>query len=436
MTAEGSIREQPLPEVLLALGREDRTGILTIQGQKEIIAFSFLKGRVVSADALNQTMEDGLGVVLSDLDLVSGHQFAELAAEYQAGGGQVVDLLVERGFVEREELLDAVRTHILRLCRQALEWSEGEYKFYQGEEVSYEEGVLPIPPEELLIHASRDAGQELVSGGIPADDDVFTAAKGAQPPEALDGDVHEPAALEAFGLLDGANTLAEAAAESGLSVGRLAYLIKGWQEQGLVEEPQKGRSRKAKPKAESRSKPPKKGRAEKRASASPRESRLVAWWRELRQRPPSEAYAWPPRVLGVALMALLGLSFAAAPSDFLLPFPWQGGLRQGLDREHLGAELQRLRQANNASFLLHARFAESLADLERGGLLPGADLVDERDHALSYSATAASYVVRSSVEVGSDSETYLQETTRGNFLLDPELELPVQSRRAPLVLLD
>lgn len=447
MTAEGSIREQPLPEVLLELGREGRTGILTIQGQQEIIAFAFLRGGIVSADALNQTMEDGLGVVLEDLDLVSAHQFSELAAEYQAGGGQVVDLLVERGLIERERLLEVVRTHTYRLCRQALGWEDGDYKFYQGEEVSYEEGVLPIPPEELLIHASRDSGRELLPGGFPANEDIFERADGGAMPVPVEGaeagSDAEPAALAAFELFDGQRTVSEIAADSGVPEHRLVFLLNRWQPLGLVERAATRRGSKRTASEDGTVKKAKKAKRAKKTkrvkaagSAPPRASRLVAWWRDLRERPPSESYPWPTRFLGLGLMALLAISFATAPSRILLPFPWQGGLAKNLDRERLGAELSRLRSANSAYFLLQGRFAENLPDLASGRLLPSIELRDEAGRPLAYSATEASYVVRSSADAGVEPETYLQETIRGNFLLDPELERPPESRRPPLVLLD
>ncbi len=176
---EGNLQERKLGDVLLTLGRQARTGILTIQGEQEIIAFSFLEGSIVSADALNQSLEDGLGEVLSSLGLVSAEQFAGLAAEYQAGGGRVLDLLVERGFLNREQLLEALRQHNYRLCLQALAWTSGEFKFYQGEEVAHEEGVRSLPVEELLVRASRGGEAVPLPGPVPESSAVFGRARSA-----------------------------------------------------------------------------------------------------------------------------------------------------------------------------------------------------------------------------------------------------------------
>ena len=440
MRTEGSIERHGLAEVLLQLARKGRTGILTIQGRDEIIAFAFLQGGIVSADALNQTMEGGLGQVLSELGLVSEHEFAGLAAEYQAGGGQVVDLLVERGFVERSELLGAVRTQTYKLCRQALGWTQGDFKFYQGEEVSYEEGVEPLTPEELLIRAGRDLEIELLPGGAPPPEAVFRRAKGATGEPGSGGiDDLDESAFATFKLINGKRSVADVAAEGGVSEFRVAYLLNRWQAAGMVE-PVKGR--RARRKAPAPAAPASAVTAAEPSSAprrrprKPRESRLKAWWAARKDRPKPVSLPWPSRLLGILLAALFVGSFAAAPERALLPFPWQGGVQESLDRERSLATLARLRRANSAHFLLHGRFAEELPELAEAGLLPPADLEDLNGRPLLYSATPASYVVSSSADAVNERETFLQETIRGNFLLDPEVEPPPESRRPPLVLLD
>ncbi len=439
MRTEGSIEQKGLPEVLLRLGIERSTGILTIQGRDEIIAFAFLKGGIVSADALNQALEDGLGRVLTQIGVISEGEFAGLAAEYQSGGGQVVDLLVERGFVQRAELLDAVRAHTYQLCRQALAWTEGDYKFYQGEEVSYEEGVRPLSPEELLVRASRELDLELLPGGVAPSDAIYRRSESSAQSEDREGaeglEGLDPAALAAFKLIDGRRSVADLAIESGAAEFRVAYLLNRWQRAGLVE---RSKRRSVPPPAAT----PTPGPATAGRSAAPSPERRPPrrrWWgagRAAKGKPQPEALPWPSRILGLAFVALFSASFLAAPNRVLLPLPWQGGLQEALERERAAAALSRLRRANSAYFLLEGRFAEELPDLARAGLLPEADLADVTGRPLAYSATTASYVVRSSLGEGSEQETFLQETIRGNFLLDPELEQPAQSRRPPLVLLD
>src|SRR3954452_6585348 len=155
MAVEGTLDLFKLPEILQLVSQQKKTGILTVQGQQDIIAISFLNGQIVAADALNQSMEDGLAQILVGEGLMSANDFARAAAEYQASGLRLPDFLVERLYVGRAELLRALRIQTARLLEQLLHWDKGEFKFYSGNEVSYEEGFIPIPVDELLFQIAQ-----------------------------------------------------------------------------------------------------------------------------------------------------------------------------------------------------------------------------------------------------------------------------------------
>ena len=171
---EGRIEERRLPEVLLLLARQLGRGILTVQGDQEIIGLSIFEGQLVSADALNQSLEEGLGRILTGSGLVSNDVLANLSAEHHAGGGRVVDLLLERNYIGRDTLNAALREHAYGLCVQVLGWKRGEYKFYRGDEVAFEEGVEPIPIEEVLVRAADDLeSDEMLGARPPSAQEIF-----------------------------------------------------------------------------------------------------------------------------------------------------------------------------------------------------------------------------------------------------------------------
>src|SRR6185295_3875097 len=103
------------------------------------------------------------------------------AAEHQAAGGRLIDLLVERRYIERAQLLEALRLQTFRLIEQLLRWSQGDFKFYSGDEVSYEDGFVPITVEELLIRAVQNAPPEPARPARPAA--VKTSVSPAEPIE-------------------------------------------------------------------------------------------------------------------------------------------------------------------------------------------------------------------------------------------------------------
>lgn len=156
MSVEGSLDLFSLPEILQMISQQGKTGILTIQGQQDIVAISFLAGRIVAADSLAHTVEEGLAKVLVGEGLLSAAELARAGAEHQASGGRLLDLLVERRYLTRPQLLAALRLQTIRQLESLLRWQVGDFKFYGGDEVSYEEGFQPISVEDLLLRTLAD----------------------------------------------------------------------------------------------------------------------------------------------------------------------------------------------------------------------------------------------------------------------------------------
>lgn len=173
MAVEGSLDLFRLPEILQVISQERKTGILTVQGTEDIVAVSFLQGRIVAADALNATTEEGLGAVLVEEGHVPEDVLRRLAVRSEAEGERLADLLVREGHVEREALLEGMRIQTSRLLTSLLEWRRGEFKFYGGDEVSYEEGFRSIGVDEVLLAAvgaseERPAGARATPAAEPA----------------------------------------------------------------------------------------------------------------------------------------------------------------------------------------------------------------------------------------------------------------------------
>ena len=170
MNLEGDLSRIRLPKVLLGIGAHQATGILTVQGAEDIVAVSFVEGSIVTADALNQTVEEGLGRVLQAKGWLQGDDFQTALREYQGGSsGSLGDHLIERGLIDRDQLLEALREQTLASMMQLLGWKTGEFKFYSGDEVSFEEGFLPISVDELLVSAIDRLGERVgLVGSIPS----------------------------------------------------------------------------------------------------------------------------------------------------------------------------------------------------------------------------------------------------------------------------
>ncbi|MEM8930821.1 MAG: DUF4388 domain-containing protein [Acidobacteriota bacterium] len=247
---EGDLSQTRLPRVLLAIAAQDGSGILTVQGAEDIVAVSFVQGAIVTADALNQTVEDGLGKVLQGRGLLSSDQFSAAVREHQGGGsGSLGDLLVGKGLISREQLLEALRLQTFRAMLQLLTWGEGDFKFYAGDEVSFEEGFRPITVEELLLRAVDKLGDRAgLPGPVPALESVFRAVPPRGPVQVfgrdgdgLDAGIWLDERQAAFlSRVDGRSPGADIARTMGLSKGQALHTLYRLSRLDLVETTGKG----------------------------------------------------------------------------------------------------------------------------------------------------------------------------------------------------
>ncbi len=390
MAVEGTLDLFKLPEILQLISQQKKTGILTVQGQQDIVAISFLNGRIVAADALSQTLEEGLAQVLVKEGMIGASDLHRAAAEHQSAGGRLIDVLVERRYLERAQLLQALRLQTWRLLEQLLRWNEGDFKFYSGDEVSYEEGVDPIAVEELLIHTAQT---------LPAAPALPPSRPAPSPPPAP-----APASRAA--------PPAAVAAPVPISAPR------------PVPRP-----------APSPSPPP--------AAAPPPVVPFgdeTGQFRQMKVEPRPLAplsLPWAGRALAGLLTLLVVGSLWRVPDAVMIPFSWQERERAALARDQRAALYLKVDRAAKTWFLLKGSFPDRLEELVQAGLLSQDDLKDPEGHPLRYAAGEESYTLQPMAGGKPVPGAEATEAITGNFLLDPEvLNVPPESQAAPLVLLD
>ena len=420
MAVEGTLDLFKLPEILQLIAQQKKTGILTVQGPHDIVAISFLSGRIVAADALNQSMEEGLARVLLSEGLLSAAELSRASAQHEESGERLIDVLVQRGHITRPRLLGALRLQTYQLVEQLLHWNEGDFKFYSGEEVSYEESLVPIPVEEILLHAGQEAAAKpaerraaSASAAAPASEKSLAPAVPPPRPTARHSAPSEPAPRGPFP--------APAAPPRRPAEGAPAPR--------RVPPPAS-----APPVATPVAPPAASGEAAGREG-------VVVPMPFRRMQVEESAVGFPHRVaartLAALAAALVAVLLVRMPGDLVLPFPWQEGQRTAMARAERAALYVKIDRAAKTFFLLEGHFPDRLAQLERRGLLSPADLRDPLGTPLQYAATAEGYNVQPADPSGRARQgAEPTEGIAGNFLLDPEFLTHSRDTRPPLVLLD
>lgn len=423
----GRVGRVPLPLVLQALAEDRDTGILTMQGDGDIVAVSFLEGTVVAADALNQTVEEGLGQVLVARGLIGQALFDQLAREHQGGrDGTLADVLVARGLISRGQLLDCLRQQTVEQLFAILEWQSGEFKFYGGDEVSYEEGMSPIAVDELLVESIVAAGD-----AVPRVEEVYRSRTPSQSLRIVGQDLSEQAggiwlALEEHALWQQTDGERPArAVMPAMRPRRLQFALHRLAGLGLIEpvaavpDPALEKTGMA-----TIFYPPDPTLLEDTAvskGASALDRRALAPW----------------VARAVAILATLALAFAASrrPSVLIVPFPWQEAHRAGLENQLRQSRMDGVEGAARTYFLMEQRFPGSLVDLVDAGLLGARDLRDPIGAPMGYT-TEDDSSYRISVAAGGDVVERHVEVAADDFLLGDISGGDKDESTAPLYLID
>ena len=448
MALEGDLALFHLSDVLEVVAQQRKTGILTVQGKTDILAVSFLAGEIVAADALNQSFEGLLGEVLASRGSISPQRFAVLAERQRSSGERLVDFLVTQGLIGRDELLDALRELTYRLLVEVLRWREGQFKFYGGEEVAYEEGIAPLRVDEVLMRALRELASEpgraaAVPHGYMAYARVAAAKEIREIPDGFDESTPLDAAVawltpeEARLLerLDGRTPAELLAKQLGLGESKTYFALHRLLQAGLarpaseVEPPPVVAPRPAPP---SPALPPPRGealRVERQAMVDLGPMPAVA---------PRLASRGARRLaVGLELVAALALALVAwrAPGHLLFATPDLDPSREAYERLRRLSRQDLVDRAARTYHLLEGRYPGRLDELVERQLLPSRARFD---------LSGEPYVIRASTEqyyltIASDAEASqgAREGVYGDFLLDRELFASLDEEGGvPLALID
>lgn len=468
MSMEGVLGEISLLKVLQSISAQRSSGILSVQGEEDIVAVSFLQGAVVAADSLNQSQEEVLGSSLEKRDLISRVDYDAVVAEQQAAGTNLIEMLVDRGLVSREEILDSLRATTYELMLQLLTWKQGDFKFYGGDEISYEEGFKPLTVEELLIRSIDDlTGQGGLSGPVPELESIFRAVPPRGEVQILgrDGDGLAPGlwiSAEQADLLrhiDGKTQALSLTRQLRLGRQQAQFHLYRLLSNDLIEIVGKAPSSLASPSGVSQaplitaasdpSSPPM-----ERVTAELSNTHLRA---EIFQPPEPSAtsslsdddipapkanplgnvlrHATGPALAAIFLISL-GLALSQRPGAFLLPFPWQENERGTVERQLRYSLFLKIDRANRAYALTHGSYSDTLTELVDAGLLSTADLRDPAGYEFSYSSDAASYRI-DLLDDGKIVEGLgTSAAMTGDFFLDSRMLHSEGDSENPLVLLN
>ena len=212
MALSGSLREFALSEVLQLLASQRKTGSLRLTRGTETTVLYLLEGRIAAVRDRGLSTDDPLARFLRRIHRLSDEQMRGIASIHAESGRDLVDLLLNGRYIEREELSMLYERMVLDVLHDVLGWDDGVYSFSN---VTPPESVLPVSlsSESMLMEAVRRTDEMRRYQAKLGDPSLVLGMRELPDPDAPLSEEEK----ELFGLVDGRRTLGETVAESPLT---------------------------------------------------------------------------------------------------------------------------------------------------------------------------------------------------------------------------
>ena len=175
MSLDGNLRVFSLTEVFQMLGMQRKSGILTVEGDRDTISVGLLTGKVVSVESSSTPIENRLGSLLVKAGKLSEEALAAALEAQKRKQERLGHLLLAEEIVRPEDLREAFRLQVHRILFGAFAWTDGHFRFAPQTTIDHDPDVFaPMPTESILLEAARTF-DELPSAEqkIPSKDLVF-----------------------------------------------------------------------------------------------------------------------------------------------------------------------------------------------------------------------------------------------------------------------
>jgi len=175
MALEGTIKDFGLPDIFQLIGLQRKTGILTLNNEKDNVTVTFENGMVVMADQTSKRLEDRLGNVLVKQGKLSKDRLDEALQTQKATLQRLGHVLVAQNYITAKDLKDAIQVQISQTVFKVFRWRDGEYHFAPADTVDWDrDSFSPLSADFILMEGIRMVDEwPIIEKKIPSMDIVF-----------------------------------------------------------------------------------------------------------------------------------------------------------------------------------------------------------------------------------------------------------------------
>ncbi len=204
MALSGTLKDFALPDIFQLIGMQRKTGLLTLESDRETVSVIFEQGMVVHSDSTVRRLDDLLGNVLVRQGKLQKEHLEEVLAKQKVSMQRLGFILTNQGYIDRDDLKVALSEQVQQIVFRVFRWKAGNYHFDPIDADYDRENVIPVSTDHILMEGIRRVDEwPIIEKRIPSLEVVFRPlVSPKQIKEVVDAS--EGGTLEdAFGNLDG-----------------------------------------------------------------------------------------------------------------------------------------------------------------------------------------------------------------------------------------
>ena len=214
MALKGTLRDFALPDIFQLIGMQRKTGMLTLENDRETVIVVFESGKVVHADSTVRRLDDLLGNVLVRQGKLRKEDLEAVLARQKVSMQRLGYILTNQGFIASRDLKEALSEQVQQIVFRIFRWKDGHYNFDPANQVDYDrENVVPVTADHILMEGIRRVDEwPIIEKRIPSLDIAF---RQLVPKEQIQVGERDSGLDAAFGSLEGGPPAQDRATSSG-----------------------------------------------------------------------------------------------------------------------------------------------------------------------------------------------------------------------------
>ncbi|HEX9724005.1 MAG TPA: DUF4388 domain-containing protein [Vicinamibacteria bacterium] len=175
MALKGTLRDFALPDIFQLIGMQRKTGMLTLENDRETVIVVFETGKVVHADSTVRRLDDLLGNVLVRQGKLKKGDLEAVLARQKVSMQRLGYILTNQGYIASQDLKEALSEQVQQIVFRIFRWKDGHYNFDPSNEVDYDrQNVIPVTADHILMEGIRRVDEwPIIEKRIPSLDIAF-----------------------------------------------------------------------------------------------------------------------------------------------------------------------------------------------------------------------------------------------------------------------